>query len=114
METDPDYEFEAPKWFDFTADFEDELNDESKWVINFASKWVDVFDKPNTRLVQYSSRNKGNVSSFYCVEGKKEMQNIFEFIATVVYSKIHSFNLRVTTASSLNLVLLIHPTQCVG
>jgi len=30
METDPDYEFEAPKWFDFTADFEDELNDESK------------------------------------------------------------------------------------
>lgn len=32
METDPDYEFEAPKWFDFTTDFEDELNDDSKWV----------------------------------------------------------------------------------
>ncbi|KAL9962297.1 hypothetical protein ACROYT_G031385 [Oculina patagonica] len=29
METDPKYEFEAPKWFDFTGDFDDELNDES-------------------------------------------------------------------------------------
>lgn len=30
METDPDYEFEAPKWFDFTAGFDEELDDDSK------------------------------------------------------------------------------------
>ena len=30
METDPDYEFEAPKWFDFTADFDEEVNDDWK------------------------------------------------------------------------------------
>jgi len=27
METDPNYEYEAPKWFDFTEDFESEVND---------------------------------------------------------------------------------------
>ena len=44
METDPNYEFEAPKWFDFTEDFEDELNvDNSRWVASsVTSMWLFV------------------------------------------------------------------------
>lgn len=31
METDPSYEYEAPKWFDFTVvDFESEVNDNTR------------------------------------------------------------------------------------
>ena len=30
METDSNYEYEAPKWFDFTADFESEINDNTR------------------------------------------------------------------------------------
>lgn len=33
METDPSYEYEAPKWFDFTVDFESEINDNTRWVV---------------------------------------------------------------------------------
>ena len=47
METDPNYEFEAPKWFDFTADFEDEFNEDSKWVkqtyISHPNVWMYSF-----------------------------------------------------------------------
>lgn len=54
METDPDYEFEAPKWFDFTADFEDELNNDSKWVkqtcISRPNVLMYSIDKLYTRL----------------------------------------------------------------
>jgi len=32
METDPNYEYEAPKWFDFTEDFESEVNDNPRWA----------------------------------------------------------------------------------
>lgn len=36
MEIDPNYEFEAPKWVDFTADFEDELNE-----LSLNSSWFE-------------------------------------------------------------------------
>ena len=39
METDPNYEFEAPKWVDFTKDFEDEFND-SGYVQYFAKSLI--------------------------------------------------------------------------
>ena len=33
MEIDPNYEYEAPKWFDFTTNFQGEVNDNLRWEI---------------------------------------------------------------------------------
>ena len=54
METDPNYEYEAPKWFDFTGDFESELND-ARWGFwaEFILDWIEITKSLNKSSVAF-------------------------------------------------------------
>ena len=50
METDSNYEYEAPKWFDFTADFESEINDNTRWGLIYKVEMIKIVNRLHSPL----------------------------------------------------------------